>query len=90
MRKSNYNKILKTNDGKRIAFNSMTCALAEVDETFFEIYDNVENLDYAKLDEKQKEMLHNMLEGNYIVHDEVDELKMIKYRHFSSKFAEDV
>lgn len=90
MKKSSYNKFLKTEDGKKIAFNSMTCALAEVDDNFFEIYDNIESLKYDNLDKEQKKLVQSMLEGNYIVQNEVDELKMIKYRHFSSKFAEDV
>lgn len=89
MKKSNYNKFLYTDDGKRIAFNSMTCALAEVDDNFFEIYDNIENTNFTNLNEKQKSLIQDMLDGNYIVDDKVDELKMIKYRHFRSKFAED-
>ncbi len=35
MKKSKYNKIIKLEDGKTIAFNSVTCALAEVDKDFF-------------------------------------------------------
>ena len=89
MKKSNYNKFLNIDNGKRIAFNSMTCALAEVDENFFAIYENIEKLEYNSLDEEQRKLVNSMLEGNYIVRDEVDELKMIQYRHFRSKFAED-
>ena len=78
MKKSSYNKFLKTEDGKKIAFNSMTCALAEVDDNFFEIYDNIESLKYDNLDKEQKKLVQSMLEGNYIVQNEVDELNMIK------------
>lgn len=90
MKRSNYNKILVTKDRKTIVFNSMTCALAEVDESFFEVYDNIETFAYKDLKGAQKTLIDNMLEGNYIVHSEVDELKMIQYRHFSSKFAGDI
>lgn len=89
MKKSSYNKFLNTSDGKRIAFNSMSCALAEVDDTFFALYDDIENIKYEALDERQKGLIDSMLDGNYIVHDNVDELKMIKFRHYRSKFAED-
>ncbi len=34
MKKSKYNKIIKLEDRKTIAFNSVTCALAEVDQDF--------------------------------------------------------
>lgn len=91
MKKSKYNKFLTTENGNKIAFNSTTCALAEVDDSFFEIYDNIGMLQrYDMLDEEQKALVDSMLEGKYILQDEVDELKMLKYKHYSSKFAGDV
>ena len=81
MKKSKYNKIIKLEDGKTIAFNSVTCALAEVDQDFLDVLENIENIDIENLDEKKKELVENMSEGNYIVHDDMDELKLLKYRN---------
>ena len=86
MKISRYNKILNTEDNKKIAFNSMSCALAEVDESFFDIYNNIDKLVYEDLDAKTKDLVDNMLEGGYIIQDSSDELKMIKYKHLTSKF----
>jgi len=86
MKASKYNIILTMDDGTKIAFNSMTCALAEINEDFIEIIEKIDSLQYEKLDAKQKLLVDKMLEGNYIVHDNIDELKLIKYKHLSGKF----
>lgn len=89
MKVSKYNRILKV-DNKDIVFNSLSCALAEIDESFYTIIDNIRNINYDKLDDKNKELVDNMLEGNFIVHDDVDEYKNIKYRNLSAKFSNGV
>ncbi|MGB9679662.1 MAG: hypothetical protein ACPL3A_06620 [Thermoanaerobacteraceae bacterium] len=86
MKVSKYNIILTMDDGKKIAFNSMSCALAEINDDFIEIIEKIDSLQYEKLDAKQKLLVDEMLEGNYIVHDNIDELKLIKYKHLSGKF----
>lgn len=86
MRASKYNMIWTMDDGTKIAFNSMTCALAEVNEDFLDILKNIDLLEYEKLTTEQRLLVDNMLEGNYIVRDNIDELKLIKYRHLSGKF----
>jgi uncharacterized protein len=86
MKESKYNLIFRTDDSKYIAFNSTTCALAEVEEDFFEILRNIEEIDYEQLDEKKKRLVDAMQEGNYIIKNEVDEIKLLKYRHLKSKY----
>ena len=49
MKKSKYNKIIELENGKTIAFNSLTCALAEVDEEFLNVLENIENIDTDKI-----------------------------------------
>ena len=87
MKKSRYNRILES-DGKKIAFNSITCSLAEVDDDFFRILDNLDNLDFDNLSEKDAELVEQMKEGNFIVEDCLDELKLVKFRNYSGKFSE--
>lgn len=86
MKKSKYNKIIKLDDGKTIAFNSVTCALAEVDKDFLDILENIEAIQVDELTPEKKELVDNMMEGNYIVDDSLDELKLIKYRNYNGKF----
>lgn len=87
MKKSKYNKIIKLENGKTLAFNSVTCALAEVDEEFLDVLENIENIDSENLSEKMKELVKSMSDGNYIVQNETDELKLLKYRNYNGKFS---
>jgi uncharacterized protein len=90
MKASKYNVILNTEDKKSIAFNSTSCALAEVDEDFFEILNNIDTINLNEVDEQKKQLINQMLQGNYIVADVVDELKIIKYKHLSGKYNNSV
>ncbi|MBS6508430.1 MAG: radical SAM/SPASM domain Clo7bot peptide maturase [Paraclostridium bifermentans] len=87
MKKSKYNKIIELENGKTIAFNSLTCALAEVDEEFLNVLENIENIDTDKISGNMKELVGNMSDGNFIIQNEIDELKLIKYRNYSGKFS---
>jgi uncharacterized protein len=86
MKASKYNLILDTEDGRKIAFNSTTCALAEVDDDFIEVLDKIGAIDFTDADAKRQQLLQSMREGNYIVDDAVDELKLIKYQHLNGKY----
>ncbi|KKY00429.1 radical SAM protein [Paraclostridium benzoelyticum] len=87
MKKSKYNKIIKLENEKTIAFNSLTCALAEVDEEFLNVLENIENIDTDNISGKMKELVDNMSVGNFIIQNETDELKLIKYRNYRGKFS---
>jgi uncharacterized protein len=87
MYQSKYNFIWTAENGKKIAFNSLTCALAEIEEDFEEILNDIDNISVDSLDDHKKELVRQMLEGGYIVgDDEVDELKLLKFRNLHGKF----
>lgn len=88
MKVSKYNIIEKLEDGKTMAFNSMSCALAEIDDDFIDIIKNIDNINYSELDDEKKELLDNMISCRYIIDDDFDELKALKFNHFSAKFSE--
>jgi uncharacterized protein len=87
MKASKYNLILDTDDGKKIAFNSTSCALAEVDEDFFDVLNNPDKINPEEAAPKRKQLIESMLQGNYLVNDALDELKMIKYKHLNGKYS---
>lgn len=89
MKKSNYNRFLTLCTGEQLVFNSISCSLAKIDSDFFELYNKIEKIQYEDLNIKQKEIFNNMLEGQYITYDEVDEIKVLQHRYFSSKFSEE-
>ncbi|QSF44236.1 hypothetical protein [Paenibacillus tianjinensis] len=86
MKVSKYNRILTMQDETKIAFNAMTCGLAAVDDSFFDILNHISEIDYENLTGEKKELVDMMLEGNYIINDDFDELKSIKFRHFNGKY----
>lgn len=87
MKQSRYNRIIKTEKGETLAFNSLTCALAEVDQEFLDVLNNIKDINVETLDKDKKELVQNMAEGNFIVDDAIDELKLIKYRNYNGKFS---
>lgn len=86
MKKSNYNFIWKTENDKDIAFNSLTSALAEVEIDFLNMLNNIETIKCDELIDTEKELFDNMRDGGYIVEDQVDETKEIKFRNLESRF----
>lgn len=86
MKASKYNLIMETDEKTKIAFNATTCALAEVDDNFFDVLNTIDDIRYEELEGEKKTIVDAMLEGNYIVQDELDELKLLKYRHYNGKY----
>ncbi len=87
MKKSKFNifrEIRENSDenNKIIIFNSYSLAIAVADKIFFEIYDNLENIDINKLNETENKTLETMLKCNFIVSDETDEVKNLEYFKF--------
>lgn len=86
MKESNYNFYWKQND-KKYVFNSTTCALAEIDDAYYQIINKLDSIEYDKLDPEKKMLVDNMLKGNYITGKKIDEIKMLKMRNNSHKFS---
>ncbi len=82
MKASRYNIIFEYN-GKKMAFNSRSCALAEVDEDFFKILNNPP----VDGNSGNTNLIESMKSGSYIVEDDFDELENLKMISFSGKFG---
>lgn len=82
MKESNYNIFWDIED-KHYAFNSMTCALAEVEQEFYDILEGIRN---NKITDN-KRMLNDMSEGGFVVNDSFDELQYLKMKSYSGKFG---
>jgi uncharacterized protein len=83
MKKSRFNILKKIDGYKHIIFNSFSLAMARVDNDFFGIYDNLENIDLDSFSEKQREIYNTMSKSNFIVADETDELKDLEFFRLS-------
>ena len=82
MKESRYNHYFRRN-GKDYAFNAMTCALAEVDESFFEAIRQVREGSPVA----DNKLFENMRYGGYIIPDLFDERSALKLRSQANKFS---
>lgn len=87
MRESNYNMYFDTFDGKKLAFNSVTCALAIVDERYDELIQNIGNITHENCPERLREIFFSAMEGNFIVPDETDELMDLLVKRNCQKYS---
>ena len=82
MKTSKYNLIFEHN-GKKLVFNSSTCALIEANSEFLNILNNCEK--NSSLIENIK-LLESMKLGNYVIDDDYDELEHLKLINNKEKF----
>lgn len=87
MKLSNYN-IIFDHQGKTLAFNSMTCALAAVNSDFLEVLKEIENKTFDKTEHSKKilDLVKSMKKGGFIIDDCFDELEFLKFKNYQGKF----
>ena len=71
---SRFNVYFDALDGTKLAFNSLTCGLAVVDDTYTKLIDMLPDVREDSLDEKMKETYQAAQLGHFIVPDDFDEL----------------
>jgi len=82
---SRYNHFVEIGDGKRLAFNAMTCGLAEMDE---DSYQKLQSLsDGGCSEETDSELLKNFKMGNFLIPEDLDELDLIRANHYTARFG---
>ena len=86
MKKSKYNIIKKIGDSN-IAFNAMTCALAEVNDDFLAIMSDIDSGNFNSTNYDQ-ELISNMKHGGYIIDDDIDEIERIKFFRNYEKYKD--
>lgn len=87
---SNYNIIFE-HKSKKLAFNSVTCALAEVNDTFFRLLNEIEGNNFYEenLNEEDLKIFKNMKKGGFIVDDCLDEIEFLKFKSYKGRFNTD-
>ena len=90
MKISQYN-IFFTHKDKKLAFNSMTCALAEVNDRFFKLSDAIKNnkFDIRDLNKEDLNIFENMKKGGFIIDDCFNEIEFLKFKSYQGKFKTD-
>ena len=90
MKKSKYNLIFDYNE-KKLAFNSITCALAIVDDNFLDILKKIEEktLVENECSKETLELIENMKGGGFVIDDCFDELEFLRFKNCQGKFNTD-
>jgi len=88
MKQSRFNLFFENDEKIKIAFNSMSCALAEVDDKFFNILNNLKHMKFDALNHEEAELVQEMKDGRFIIDDEFDEVKNLEFSFNSAKFKE--
>lgn len=86
MRKSKYNYHF-TDGNKIIMYNARTNALVRMDESDFKNYENYALNNQNEIEEELKQSLKY---GGYIVEDDANELDMIRYQVYASRFSSNI
>jgi len=86
MRASRYNFVFRSeNAGRALLFNSLTCALVEVQDSLLILLERTPT-DSACLSEAQQRFVRQMLRCGCLVDDAIDELLILKYRYQRFKY----
>ena len=86
MKPSIYNFIWPIEDPEKVMiFNSLTTSLAEVEKTHIDLL-NVPRFDYDTLPTDTKQFIDGLKQGGFVLDDQADELKILKFAYNSSKY----
>ena len=79
-----YNIVFEHN-GERFAFNSFTTALNKIDDEFIYILDNIKQMGNGMI--ARQNLVEEMIKEGYLVNDDFDELKMLRFYNMNKKFC---
>lgn len=86
MKESKFNIYYDLEDGTRLAFNSFTCALAVVDNTYEELISVLANVNTETVPDHLKECFNCAVEGHFIIEDDCDEMQELSVKRNFSKY----
>ncbi|MGL5716593.1 MAG: radical SAM protein [Paraclostridium sp.] len=88
--KSIYNTVIDTSEnGNTTMFNSLSSSIIALDKKSIEVYNDIENIEIEKINDKNILHIINNLESNgFLVEDGLDEYKYYENLHIKTKFAQ--
>lgn len=89
MKSSRFNIFIKDLNNTKLAFNSLSCGLAEVNDEFFKIINNIDNINIEMLNEQEKQIYEAAIDGGFIVENEFDELLDFETKRNFQKYSKD-
>jgi uncharacterized protein len=88
MKPSQYNFFFDGDDGKKLAFNAFTTALAVLSQDEYEIAQKIlkKSNDFKFNSKKRRDLRDNLKKGGFIIEDEDDEFAFLKLRNRIGRF----
>jgi len=87
VKSSQYNFIWSSGlKDKVIVYNCLSGALVEVDHKYLELLENGE-FDYGALSDDVRRFVNDMAKGSFIIDNDINELKLLKFRHNHDKYS---
>ena len=87
MKESIFNIYYTADDGARLAFNSLTCALAVIDESYDKLINNLNSINKNSIPKELNDCFNAAYNGHFIVEDDIDELKELSIKRNFSKYS---
>ena len=90
-KESNYNMFIDIVQGKHLAFNAMSGAIAEVDDNQLESINLILAKPMTQYLNKEENFLRQLLiQGNFLIPEERDEISLLKMKNRKRKYREDM
>ena len=86
IKSSLFNVYYKASDGTQLAFNSVTCGLATVDESYAKLMEALPSLTGDNVPDELKDTYAAAVEGHFIVEDDFDELLDLSTKRMTQKY----
>ncbi len=85
MKNSRFNFFYDLDNENKLAYNSLSNSLATISKSDYEKYSNFIN-DNIKITDDN--LIEELKKGNFIIDDDFDEIKLLRYRLYKSRFNE--
>ena len=87
MKQSRYNIFVDADDGKKLAFNSASAALAEIEADKYPTIQRILNDPTTASTEEERQYYAALCHGKYLIDDETDELVTLMVRNRQQRFS---
>lgn len=84
---SRYNHFVDIEDGKKLAFNALSCGLAEMDVESYARFQNLADGNGHSPDNDADDLLQNLKKGGFLVPEDLDELDVLRAAHYQARFG---
>ena len=85
LKQSQYNHFVELGNDKRLAFNAISCGLAELDDETYQKLQAIGN--GSNSDSVDEELLKNFKMGNFLIPEDMDEFDLIRANHYMARFG---